>query len=377
MLSISHRHAGVRCLATLVLLALSACGTDPRAPEPLPKDVAVTNASEVRALAERGDVESQLVLASMYFDGQGVPRDEAEARKWFALAAERHDPRGQYALGVMARDPVESARWHALAAEQGHASAQRALAIARLAGNGVAEDASEAARLLRLAADRGDAESQFLLGMLCAEGRGVERDEALAVRWWTTASDRGLAQAQRNLANAYAKGRGVSADPARAVALNRLAADQGLAEAQADLGLAYIQGRGVDADPAEGARWLALAAERGVAIAQGLPATTTCLFFQGNAPVTTTSFFGDGARCAGSGIVRLGTKTASAVRRGVRLSGRHPDPHAGTHPGRRRLALLPGLVQERCGVLHELDVQPVERGGPPVVAVTNGRRRVA
>lgn len=45
--------------------------------------------------------------------------------------------------------------------------------------------------------------------------------------------------------------------------------------------------------------------------ARGLPATTTCLFFQGANPVTTTSFFGDGARCVGGSIVRLGTKTAS------------------------------------------------------------------
>ncbi len=48
--------------------------------------------------------------------------------------------------------------------------------------------------------------------------------------------------------------------------------------------------------------------------ASGMPATTTCLFFQGSAPVNSPSGvpFGDGLRCVGGTTVRLGTKTATA-----------------------------------------------------------------
>ncbi|MCY2959573.1 MAG: hypothetical protein NTY35_05345 [Planctomycetota bacterium] len=44
---------------------------------------------------------------------------------------------------------------------------------------------------------------------------------------------------------------------------------------------------------------------------QGLPGTSTCLFFQGTGQTLNGSFFGDGLRCATGSIVRLGTKTAA------------------------------------------------------------------
>jgi hypothetical protein len=45
--------------------------------------------------------------------------------------------------------------------------------------------------------------------------------------------------------------------------------------------------------------------------ASGLPATTTCLFFQGTAALNGSSgvAFGDGLRCAGGTVIRLSTKT--------------------------------------------------------------------
>jgi hypothetical protein len=49
-------------------------------------------------------------------------------------------------------------------------------------------------------------------------------------------------------------------------------------------------------------------------VASGMPATTTCLFFQGSNPLNSPTGvpFGDGLRCVGGTTVRLGTKTAAA-----------------------------------------------------------------
>ena len=45
----------------------------------------------IRPLAEHGSADAQYNLGIMYFTGQGVPKDSAEAAKWFRLAADQGD----------------------------------------------------------------------------------------------------------------------------------------------------------------------------------------------------------------------------------------------------------------------------------------------
>ncbi len=42
---------------------------------------------ETRQLAEEGDAIAQLTLGAMYATGEGVPENDAEAVKWFSMAA--------------------------------------------------------------------------------------------------------------------------------------------------------------------------------------------------------------------------------------------------------------------------------------------------
>ena len=44
---------------------------------------------EIRVRAEAGDAEAQNRLITIYFLGEGVPRDKAEALKWHSKAAEQ------------------------------------------------------------------------------------------------------------------------------------------------------------------------------------------------------------------------------------------------------------------------------------------------
>ena len=55
----------------------------------------------LRAKAEKGDAEAQDDLGVMYYKGQGVPKNDAEAVKWFYKAAEQGNAGAQYDLGVM------------------------------------------------------------------------------------------------------------------------------------------------------------------------------------------------------------------------------------------------------------------------------------
>ena len=50
--------------------------------------------------AEQGDVDAQLNLGNMYFNGEGVPQDDKAAVKWYRLAAEQGNARAQHNLGT-------------------------------------------------------------------------------------------------------------------------------------------------------------------------------------------------------------------------------------------------------------------------------------
>ena len=54
----------------------------------------------LKPLAEQGDVEAQVMLGILYKAGQGVvPQDDAEAVKWYRLAADQGAATAQYNIG--------------------------------------------------------------------------------------------------------------------------------------------------------------------------------------------------------------------------------------------------------------------------------------
>ncbi len=61
----------------------------------------------------------------MYYRGEGVSKNDDEAMKWFRLAAEQGDRKGQYILGLMlvafdnSKDEAEGINWLGKAAKQG------------------------------------------------------------------------------------------------------------------------------------------------------------------------------------------------------------------------------------------------------------------
>ena len=84
----------------------------------------------------------------MYANGLGVRQDDAEAVRWYRLAADQGDASGHFNLGMMyanglgvPQDDVEAARWWRLAADQGVAEAQSNLRVveARMTAEQIAE----------------------------------------------------------------------------------------------------------------------------------------------------------------------------------------------------------------------------------------------
>ena len=151
----------------------------------------------IRPLADQGNAAAQLQLAFMYDNGYGVPKNKAEAVKWYRLAA-----------------------------GQGELIAQYNLAVSYANGQGVPQDYAEAAKWYRKAADQGNDDAQFGVGLMYDNGYGAPKNNAEAVKWYRLAADQGNVAAQNNLGHMYLDGRGVPQDYVSAYMWLNLAAAQ-------------------------------------------------------------------------------------------------------------------------------------------------------
>ena len=122
------------------------------------------------AAAGQGNAESQFTLGQMYFDGEGVDQDRAEAMSWYRKAA-----------------------------EQGHALAQLALAVEYHRGEETGRDRAEAVVWYRRAAEAKVAEAQYYLGVLMHAGLGAETGRATVVELYRAAAEQGFVPAQTTL----------------------------------------------------------------------------------------------------------------------------------------------------------------------------------
>ena len=90
----------------------------------------------MRKAAEQGYALAQYSLGWMYANGQGVPKDNKEAVKWYRLSAEQGDDVAQFCLGVMyqfgegvPKDYIQAYAWFNLAASNGHENAKEGRGI--------------------------------------------------------------------------------------------------------------------------------------------------------------------------------------------------------------------------------------------------------
>lgn len=73
--------------------------------------------------AARGMPEAMFLLANMLLEGDGVPKDEAAARRWLHEATQLDYPEAWQQLGMMEKDPEKAAQYFRRAA---HALTHRA-----------------------------------------------------------------------------------------------------------------------------------------------------------------------------------------------------------------------------------------------------------
>jgi TPR repeat protein/CHAT domain-containing protein len=178
----------------------------------VPKDLAMAEKWYRRAV-EREAPTSSFFLGSLFLSHPETAPSRDEAIKWFRLAAayQGRDSIGamfgqsilgtvyQFGLGVP-KNLAEAVKWYRGAADLGSANARLSLAGLYFSGEGVPQDYGEAVKWFRKAADQGSAVAQEALGVRYFLGQGVARDAAEAAKWFRKAADQGNEEARKALA---------------------------------------------------------------------------------------------------------------------------------------------------------------------------------
>ena len=143
------KRPSLQLLFSCVLLgSLSAAQMSPPAAQEMPTGPLLQEeVAQLEAKAEEGNPDAQVSLGRAYEVGNGVPKSDQQAVKWYRAAAEQGNAKAQNSLGQMYRsgrgvslDKVEAVGWYRRAARQKDPSAMFNLGTAYYNGDGVGID---------------------------------------------------------------------------------------------------------------------------------------------------------------------------------------------------------------------------------------------
>jgi TPR repeat protein len=223
-------------------------------------------------------IEASFMLARIHERGLGVTKDQAQARNWYAKAAEfgfvpALDTLGRGWLSGMGgtRRPGDAAKGLAYlkqAAEAGYVPAQYHLGTAYYTGDAGVRDLALAGAWFAAAAKAGHPGALFAVGRMYDLGEGVPADQKRAVVYYKEAALKGDRDAQFALGTFFYAGETVPRDVATARKLFDAAARQGQADAMFNLGAMAASGEGGPKDLAQAYVWFSLADAAGYQGAQ-------------------------------------------------------------------------------------------------------------
>ncbi len=142
---------------------------------------------------ELGDTEAQYIAGGMYFRGFGTRKNFRMAFSLLYGAALKGNstPESQKILGqffltgkLIPRNYAEAIKWYRLSAENGDRDSQGELAFLYFTGRGTERDFDKAFLWFEKSASQGLASSQYSLGIMYYSGNGVEKADAIKAYAW-------------------------------------------------------------------------------------------------------------------------------------------------------------------------------------------------
>lgn len=200
---------------------------------------------EISTLAHKGNPEAQIFLSSMYFEGEGVEKDERVAYDWMQKAEHQGDALAYalmgtfYVYGIVVERDFEEAKRRIFSYNDGKEVFSIQGMICYLEG-----DFGEAKQLYEKAGEKGYSG----LGRLYMEGAGVKKDIKKAIDYLTKAAALGDSDAEVALGELFSNGNDVEIDYNKALYWNNEAVNHGNSEGMVNLALMYINGQGVSVD---------------------------------------------------------------------------------------------------------------------------------
>ncbi len=223
--------------------------------------------AELLPLARDGNIKAIELCGAAYWLGNGIARDQEEARRWFEEGAKLGNTRSMLGLGYCheqgiggPKDMAKAAEWWTRAAEGGEALAMNRLGeYYNLEPD--AKDVALAMSWWEKAAGEGIREAMTNLGILHAAGAMGEPDPGKAIALWEKATGLGEPRAMTLLGFDHFNDENKSDE--EAFRLFDKAAKLDFPPAMTGLGVCYLTGRGTAADKAEAGVWLRRARDRG------------------------------------------------------------------------------------------------------------------
>ncbi|WP_345234016.1 tetratricopeptide repeat protein [Hymenobacter saemangeumensis] len=164
----------------------------------------------LEGLAQEGNALAAYWLATINWEGWGVPTNPEKALELFHLAAEHGNRVAQYNLGVAYDNGLGITKNQATAfgyffesAKQGETEAMHSVGSMYYWGHGVVQNYSRASYWYRKSAKRGFATAMCDLGRCYQRGVGVKKDLQKAINWFTKAVKAGDVRAKTWLGLAY------------------------------------------------------------------------------------------------------------------------------------------------------------------------------
>src|SRR5262245_34065745 len=159
-----------------------------------------------RKAADKGNTSAMVELGVALATGQGVAKDEEQARALFERAAQGGNPRGvsnlaalPSSVGGAPTDPVKARALLVKGAEANSAEAQYQLGMMTADGVGGPKDEVAARALFEKAAAQNHAGALERMGAFAANGRGGPKDEAAAKAYYEKAAALGNEEAKAAL----------------------------------------------------------------------------------------------------------------------------------------------------------------------------------
>lgn len=181
-------------------------------------------------LAKKGNLFSNMLIASCYQKGIGVDKDPDKAITYLTTAANKNCTDAQRDLGLLLLNEKK---------------------------------AMEAAQWFKKGADNGDVVCTFYYGKMLVEGLGVKTDKKGGANYLLKAAEAGFPQAMYYVGNCYMNGDGLTKNADQSVRWYKLAAGKGVHNAQWALAQCYREGVGTHISYDQALYWYAQAASKG------------------------------------------------------------------------------------------------------------------